>query len=156
MSAAYHFNNSFIESNIMSIDSNNSLNDNNLNYMKNEMFDIDEEDNLSQFSGFSYNREYDNNNDDDDDILEQNFVSNELSVTVSVLDSDLDFMFDYDIVYNTKIDNKNVVNNDYVLSEIKYKIKNKIKLTKTDLFHIQYSSEGSKFEIIKLFNSTIE
>jgi len=149
MSVSNHFNNSFSESNIMSIDSSNSLNDdNNLNYIKNETFDIDEEDNLSQFSGFTYNRDYDNNNNDD--ILEQNLVSNELSD----LDSELDFIFDYDIIYNLENNNKNV-SNDY-LTSIKNKIINKIKLNKTDLMHIQYSNEGTKFELIKLFNLSFQ
>jgi len=158
MSTSNHFNNSFTNSNIMSIDSNNSLNDNtikyiqvygdnNLNYVKNEVLNTEEDDNLSQFSGFSYNRYYDN---DDDDKLEQNILSNELSD----LDSDLDFIFDYDIIYSTEQNNK--IDNDYIFSEIKYKIKNKIKLNKKDFMHIQYFSEGRKFEIIKLFNSLIE
>ena len=163
MSGSNHFNNSFSGSNIMSIDSNSSLNDNNIKYIKicednnfncikNEVFDIDEEDNLSQFSGFSYNKDYDQ--DHDHDKLEQTLVSNELSDLGSDLDSELDFMFDYDIIYNFK--DCNIVENDYFLSEIKSKIKNKIRLNKKDLLHVQYSSEGSKFELIKLFNSITE
>jgi hypothetical protein len=151
MSVSNHFNNSSGENNIMTIDSSNSLNDdNNLNYIKNETFDIDEEDNLSQFSGFTYNRDYDNDNNNHDDILEQNLVSNELSD----LDSELDFMFDYDIICNLESNNKNV-SNDY-LTSIKNKIIHKIKLNKTDLMHIQYSNEGTKFELIKLFNLSFQ
>lgn len=161
MSTSNHFNNSFSGSNITSIDSNNSLNDNNIKYskicednnfncIKNEVFDIDEEeDNLSQFSGFSYNKNYDPHHDHDK--LEQTLVSNELSGLGSDLDSDLDFMFDYDIIYNIEQNSKF----DYIISEIKHKVKNKIKLDKKDLMYIQYFSEGSKFEIIKIFNSLI-
>jgi hypothetical protein len=65
----------------------------------------------------------------------------------SELYSDLDFMFDFDIIYNPE--NNSDVDN---LIEIKSKIVNKIKLNKSDLIRIQYANEGAKFELIKLFN----
>lgn len=155
-----HFNNSFTESNIVSIDSNSSLNDNHVKYIKvreDYDFKIDEEDKLSQFSGFSYNKDfqhgdggYSYNYDNDSDILEQNIDTDMQSVLDSDLDSDLDFLFDYDIIYNPK--NNSDLNN---LIEIKTKIVNKIKLNKDDLTHIQHANDHVKFEIIKLFNDNL-
>jgi hypothetical protein len=159
MSITNHYNNSFSDSNIISIDSNSSLNDNmkyikvyegDFNYIKNEIIDSNfynddhnnDEDNLSQFSGFSYITDFE---DYDKDKLEENLGCK----TFSDLDSDFDFMFDYDIIYNPEHNNKTDTN---YLSEIKNKIMNKVKLNKTELLHIQYADETTKFEIIKLFN----
>lgn len=154
-----HFNNSFTESNIVNVDSNSSLNENHIKYIKvreDNHKKLDEEDKLSQFSGFSYNKDlqhgdgchsYNYNYDVDSDILEQNIDADMQSVVDSDLDSDLDFIFDYDIIYNHE--NNNDVDN---LIEIKSKIVNKIKLNNNDLTRIQYTNEGTKFEIIKLFN----
>lgn len=155
MNSSSHFNNSFSVDNIISIDSNTSLSDN-IKYItvyENNTFNIDnhddnDDDNLSQFSGFTYNKDFEDN---DDDKLEQNLTSN----TFSDLDSELDFMFDYDIIYDSK-NNKHINECNYdFLSEIKSKIMNKIKLNEKDLLDILYSSEATKFEIIKLFNILI-
>lgn len=158
MNSSSHFNNSFSADNIISIDSNTSLSDN-IKYIKvyeNETFNIDnhdnnddnDDDNLSQFSGFTYNKDFEDN---DDDKLEQNLGSN----TLSDLDSELDFMFDYDIIYDSK-NNKHINDCNYhFLSEIKSKIMNKIKLNEKDLLDILYSSEATKFEIIQVFNILI-
>ena len=152
-----HFNNSFTESNIVSIDSNSSLNENHVKYIKVREdchIKIDEEDKLSQFSGFSYNKDfqhgdggYSYNYDNDSDILEQNIDTDMQSELDSDLDSDLDFIFDFDIIYNPE--NNSDLNN---LIEIKSKIVNKIKLNKSDLTRIQDANDDVKFEIIKLFN----
>lgn len=177
MNEIKHFNNSFSDTNIISIDSNTSSNESNIKYIKvhessfncinNDNLDIEndngdnddadddndndnDEDKLSQFSGFSYYKDYEYY---DNDVLEQNLevktcYADTWSDLESELDSELDFKFDFDIVYNTE--------NNYQLDsliEIKKKIANKIKLNKKDLLHIQYSDEGTKFELIKLFNN---
>jgi hypothetical protein len=174
MNEIKHFNNSFSDTNIISIDSNTSSNEANIKYIKvpessfncikNDIVNngdngdkddaddnghADDDDNLSQFSGFSYYKDYEYY---DNDVLEQNLeiktrYADTGSDLGSELDSELDFKFDFDIVYNTE--------NNYQLNsliEIKTKIANKIKLTKKDFLHIQYSDEGTKFELIKLFN----
>jgi hypothetical protein len=162
MNEIKHFNNSFSDTNIISLDSNTSINETNIKYIKvpessfncikndNDNINIDdEEDKLSQFSGFSYCKDYEYY---DNDVLEQNLefkthYADTGSDLESELDSELDFKFDFDIVYNTE--------NNYQLNsliEIKTKIASKIKLNKEDLLHIQYSNEGTKFELIKLFN----
>ena len=170
MNEIKHFNNSFSDTNIISIDSNTSGNEANIKYIKvpessfncikndNDNFDDiddvddvddDDDDKLSQFSGFSYYKDYEYY---DNDVLEQNlevktFYPDTGSDLGSELDSELDFKFDFDIVYNSE--NNYQLNS---LTEIKTKIANKIKLSKKDLLHIQYSDEGTKFELIKLFN----
>jgi len=167
MNRSDHFNNSFSDNNIISIDSNgtSSLNDNtkyikvyesNLTCIKNEVFDIDvhnnNDDNLSQFSGFTFNKDF-KDNDNNDDRFEQNL---DLDV-LSDLDSELDFIFEYDnIIYrHENIEDGNYCSYDY-FNEIKIKITNKNKLNKKDLLHIQHATQERKFEIIKLFNSLIE
>ena len=158
MSITNHYNNSFSDNNIISIDSNSSLNDNikyikvyegKFNYIKNEIIDNnfyndddDDEDNLSQFSGFSYVTDFE---DYDKDKLEENLECK----TFSDLDSEFDFFFEYDIICNHE--NNNKTDTDY-LCEIKNKIINKIKLNAKELLHIQHANEKTKFEIIKLFN----
>jgi len=87
MSIPNHYNNSFSDNNIISIDSNSSLNDNikyikvyenSLKNIKNSVLssfdslhndDEDDEDNLSQFSGFSYVTDFEDCEKDD---LEEN------------------------------------------------------------------------------------
>jgi len=168
MSTPNHYNNSFSDNNIISIDSNSSLNDNikyikvyegDFNYIKNEIIDNnfynhhddddddnddndDNEDNLSQFSGFSYITDFE---DCDKDKLEENLGYK----TFSDLDTEFDFLFEYDIIHNHE--NNNKTNSEY-LCKIKNKIMNKIKLSAKELLYIQYANETTKFEIIKLFN----
>jgi hypothetical protein len=161
MSIPNHYNNIFSDNNIVSLDSNNSLNDtikyvkayeNSLKNIKNSVlssFDSlhnDDEDKLSQFSGFSYVKDFE---DYDKDKLEENLICK----NSYDLDSELDFLFEFDTIYNPEDNNKT---DTYYLSEIKNKIVNKIKLNDKDLLHIQYANETTKFEIIKLFSSGIE
>ena len=142
--------------NIISIDSNNNLNDNidennssfkitqkngeiemiinepyidydNLN--NNENDNDNDNDNLSEFSQY---RDHDFESDDD---LECS------------LDSTLEFIFDFDIIYKPE-------NNIEMLEniEIKSKIVNRIKLNALDLQNIKKLDDNEKFELIKLFN----
>jgi hypothetical protein len=99
---------------------------NNLN--KNENVNNDN-DNLSEFSQY---RDHDFESDDD---LE------------SSLDSTLEFIFDFDIIYKPK-------NNIEMLEniEIKNKIVNRIKLNALDLQNIKKLDDNEKFELIKIFN----
>jgi len=160
MSIPNHYNNSFSDNNIISIDSNTSLNDNikyikvyenSLKNIKNSVLssfdslhndDDDDEDNLSQFSGFSYVTDFEDCEKDD---LEENLGCK----TFSDLDSEFDFLFEYDIIHNHE--NNNKTDSEY-LCEIKNKIMNKIKLNAKELLYIQHANEKIKFEIIKLFN----
>lgn len=102
------------------IDYNNLNNDNN-----NDSVDDD----LSEFSQY---REHDFESDDD---LE------------SSLDSTLEFIFDFDIIY--KPDN-NIEMQELI--EIKSKIVNRIKLSALDLQYIKKLNDNDKFDLIKLFN----
>jgi hypothetical protein len=138
--------------NIISIDSNTSLNDNidennssfkitqkngEIEMIVNEPYiDYDnpkenenDNDNLSEFSQY---RDHDFESDDD---LE------------SSLDSTLEFIFDFDIIYKPE-------NNIEMLEniEIKSKIVNRIKLNALDLQNIKKLNDNEKFELIKLFN----
>ena len=114
MNELNHFNNSFSDSNIISIDSNTSINEPNIEYVKvpesyfncikNEVVvnDYDDDDKLSQFSGFSYCKDYEYY---DNDVLEHNLdvktcYDDTGSDIGSDLDSDLDFKFDFDIICN--------------------------------------------------------
>jgi len=164
MSIPNHYNNSFSDNNIISIDSNSSLNDNikyikvyenSLKNIKNSVlssFDSlhnDDEDNLSQFSGFSYINDIDIENEENDK-LEENLVCK----NSSDLDSELDFMIEYDTICSN-IKSKQIHDDIYLIG-IKNKVVNKIKLNDKDLLHIQYANETTKFEIIKLFSRGIE
>jgi len=103
---------------------------NNLNKNENVNNDNDNDnDNLSEFSQY---RDHDFESDDD---LE------------SSLDSTLEFIFDFDIIYKPK-------NNIEMLEniEIKSKIVNRIKLNALDLQNIKKLDDNEKFELIKLFN----
>jgi len=138
--------------NIISIDSNNNLNDNidennssfkitqkngEIEMIVNEPYiDYDnpkenenDNDNLSEFSQY---RDHDFESDDD---LECS------------LDSTLEFIFDFDIIYKPE-------NNIEMLEniEIKSKIVNRIKLNALDLQNIKKLDDNEKFELIKLFN----
>jgi hypothetical protein len=97
---------------------------------KNENVNNDNDnDNLSEFSQY---RDHDFESDDD---LE------------SSLDSTLEFIFDFDIIYKPK-------NNIEMLEniEIKNKIVNRIKLNALDLQNIKKLDDNEKFELIKIFN----
>jgi hypothetical protein len=97
---------------------------------KNEIVNNDNDnDNLSEFSQY---RDHDFESDDD---LE------------SSLDSTLEFIFDFDIIYKPK-------NNIEMLEniEIKNKIVNRIKLNALDLQNIKKLDDNEKFELIKIFN----
>ena len=138
--------------NIISIDSNTCLNDgideNNsclkitqkngeIEMIVNEHYidynnindDGNDNDELSEFSQY---RDHDFESDDD---LE------------SSLDSTLEFIFDFDIIYKPE-------NNIEMLEiiEIKSKIVNRIKLNALDLQYIKKVNDNEKFDLIKLFN----
>lgn len=106
------------------IDYNNPNNDNN-----NDNDDNNDNDELSEFSQY---RDHDFESDDD---LE------------SSLDSTLEFIFDFDIIY--KPDNNIEM---LELIEIKSKIVNRIKLNALDLQYIKKLNDNEKFDLIKLFN----
>ncbi len=96
--------------------------------------------------------EYDDDDDDEDDELSE-FIAyrdKEFESDDDELDSLLDFKFDFDIIFspenNSQLDH---------LTEIKTKIINKIKLSKSDLFYIQKIDEYDKFELIKIFNHMV-
>ena len=136
--------------NIISIDSNTSLNDN-----------IDE--NNSSFKITQKNGEiemivnepyidYDNPNDNDNDNLSEfsqyrdhDFESDD--DLESSLDSTLEFIFDFDIIYKPENSIEMLEN-----IEIKSKIVNRVKLTALDLQNIKKLDDNEKFELIKLFN----
>lgn len=147
--------------NIISIDSNTSLNDNidennssfkitqkngeiemivnepyidynNLNNNENDNDNDNDNDNLSEFSQY---RDHDFESDDD---LECS------------LDSTLEFIFDFDIIYKPENSIEMLEN-----IEIKSKIVNRIKLTALDLQYIKKLDDNDKFELIKLFNHMV-
>jgi hypothetical protein len=97
--------------------------------------------------------EYDDDHDIDDDDELSEFIAyrdNEFESDDDELDSLLDFKFDFDIIFtpenNSELDH---------LTEIKTKIINKIKLSKSDLLYIQKIDEYDKFELIKIFNHMV-
>jgi hypothetical protein len=93
----------------------------------------------------------DDDDDDDDELSEFNaYRDHEFQSDDDELDSTLDFKFDFDIIFtpenNSELDH---------LTEIKSKIINKIKLSKSDLSYIQKIDEYDKFELIKIFNHMV-
>lgn len=143
--------------NIISLDSNGtngSITDENLDCIKithkNGHDGDDKKDNVRDNEVVS---EYDDDHDDDDELSE--FIAYrdhdyEFESDDDELDSLLDFKFDFDIIFtpenNSQLDH---------LTEIKSKIINKIKLSKTDLLYIQKIDEDDKFELIKIFNHMV-
>ena len=138
--------------NIISLDSNNSIIHENLDCIKithkngdSEMHNNDIDIDIDVVS------EYDDNHDDElSEFIAYRDHDYELESDEDELDSVLDFKFDFDIIFspenNSQLDH---------LTEIKSKIINKIKLSKSDLFYIQKIDEYDKFELIKIFNHMV-
>jgi len=133
--------------NIISLDSNDSIADQKLDCIK--ITHKNKEDNGHDNDVVSeYNDEDDN---EDDELSEFNaYRDHEFQSDDDELDSLLDFKFDFDIIFtpenNSELDH---------LTEIKTKIINKIKLSKSDLSYIQKIDEYDKFELIKIFNHMV-
>jgi hypothetical protein len=142
--------------NIISIDSNNSLNDN--IDENNSSFKITQKNGEIEmivnepYIDYDNPKENDNDNDNDNDNLSEfsqyrdhDFESDD--DLESSLDSTLEFIFDFDIIYKPE-------NNIEMLEniEIKSKIVNRIKLNALDLQNIKKLDDNEKFELIKLFN----
>jgi hypothetical protein len=136
--------------NIISIDSNTSLNDN--IDENNSSFKITQKNGEIEMTVNEPYIDYDNPNDNDNDNLSEfsqyrdhDFESDD--DLESSLDSTLEFIFDFDIIYKPE-------NNIEMLEniEIKSKIVNRIKLTALDLQNIKKLDDNEKFELIKLFN----
>ena len=132
--------------NITSLDSNGSITNENLECIK--ITHKNKEDNVRDNDVIS---EDDDDDDDDDELSE--FIAyryHEFESDDDELGSLLDFKFDFDIIFspenNSQLDH---------LTEIKTKIINKIKLSKSDLSYIQKINEDDKFELIKIFNHMI-
>ena len=143
--------------NIISIDSNTSLNDNidennssfkitqkngEIEMIVNEPYidydnhnDNNDNNNNDELSEFSQYRDHDFESDDD---LECS------------LDSTLEFIFDFDIIYKPENSIEMLEN-----IEIKSKIVNRIKLNALDLQYIKKLDDNDKFELIKLFNHMV-
>jgi len=152
--------------NIISIDSNSSLNDtaldenssylkvtqkngeiemiinepyldyNNINNINNDNKNVDDSD--DNLSEFS---EYEENNYDGDYGDYGNYDD---------LEHSLDFKFDFDIIF-TPEKNSELLQ----ITEIKSKIVNRLKLNALDLSHIKKIDDNEKFDLIKLFNHMV-
>lgn len=148
--------------NIISLDSNGSITDEQLECIKityknghdgHDGYDgHDKKDKKENICDNDVVSEYDDDDDDHDDELSE-FIAyrdKEFESDDDELDSLLDFKFDFDIIFtpenNSQLDH---------LTEIKTKIINKIKLSKSDLFYIQKIDEYDKFELIKIFNHMV-
>ena len=134
--------------NIISLDSNCSITDENLECIKITHKNV-ADGNFEQ--GENDNEFVSEYNDDDDELSE--FIAyrdNEFESDDDELDSLLEFKFDFDIIFtpenNSQLDH---------LTEIKTKIINKIKLNKSDLFYIKKIEDCEKFELIKIFNHMV-
>lgn len=101
------------------------------NMVENEDEYEDDSDNLSEFIEF---KDFDFNKHDNQDEL----------------DSVLDFNFDFDIIFSPE-------NNSEIqlITEIKSKIINKIKLNSLDLSYIKNANKEELIEIIKIFNHMV-
>jgi len=140
--------------NIISLDSNGSITDEQLECIKiTHKNGHDGRDNVrDNVRDNDVVSEYDDDIDDDDDELSEfiTYRDHEFESDDDELDSLLDFKFDFDIIFspenNSELDH---------LTEIKTKIINKIKLSKSDLFYIQKIDEYDKFELIKIFNHMV-
>ena len=143
--------------NIVSIDSNFSLNDSNI------------DDNVSYFKVTQKNGEiemvsnepyidyndlnnHDSNDDSNDDNLSEFSQYREFENDDDDLECGLDFDFnlDFDIIF-TPENNSELLK----LTEIKSKIVNRIKLNAQDLSHIKKIEDDEKFSLIKLFNHMV-
>jgi len=136
--------------NIISIDSNTSLNDN--IDENNSYFKITQKNGEIEMTVNEPYIDYDNPNDNDNDNLSEfsqyrdhDFESDD--DLESSLDSTLEFIFDFDIIYKPENSIEMLEN-----IEIKSKIVNRIKLTALDLQNIKKLDDNEKFELIKLFN----
>jgi hypothetical protein len=142
--------------NIISIDSNNNLN-NNLNDNideNNSSFKITQKNGEIEMIVNEPYIDYDNpkeNENDNDNLSEfsqyrdHDFESDD-DLECS-LDSTLEFIFDFDIIYKPENSIEMFEN-----IEIKSKIVNRIKLNALDLQNIKKLDDNEKFELIKLFN----
>ena len=135
--------------NIISIDSNNSIT------YKNGKDKVHDNDVVSEYKDEDEDEDKDEDEDEDDDCDDElsEFIAyryHEFESDDDELDSLLDFKFDFDIIFspenNSQLDH---------LTEIKTKIINKIKLSKSDLSYIQKINEDDKFELIKIFNHMV-
>ena len=156
---------------IISVDSNTSLNNNineNISYLKitqksGEIEMIVNEPYID-YNNLNNNENHDDNDDndtDDNDTYEDDDDLSEFSQyrehdfesdddLESTLDSTLEFIFDFDIIYKP---DKNVEILEII--EIKSKIVNRIKLNALDLQYIKKLNDNDKFDLIKLFNHMI-
>jgi hypothetical protein len=146
--------------NIVSIDSNFSLNDSNIDdnvsYFKvtqkngeiemvlNEPYidynDLNNHDN-------NENKEVDNSDDNLSEFSQYREFEHDYE---DDLECGLDFNFDFDIIF-TPDNNSELLK----LTEIKSKIVNRIKLNAMDLSHIKKIEDDEKFSLIKLFNHMV-
>ncbi len=136
--------------NIISIDSNTSLNDN--IDENNSSFKITQKNGEIEMTVNEPYIDYDNPNDNDNDNLSEfsqyrdhDFESDD--DLESSLDSTLEFIFDFDIIYKPENSIEMLEN-----IEIKSKIVNRVKLNALDLQNIKKLDDNEKFELIKLFN----
>ena len=156
---------------IISVDSNTSLNNNineNISYLKitqksGEIEMIVNEPYID-YNNLNNNENHDDNDDndtDDNDTYEDDDDLSEFSQyrehdfesdddLESTLDSTLEFIFDFDIIYKP---DKNFEILEII--EIKSKIVNRIKLNALDLQYIKKLNDNDKFDLIKLFNHMI-
>ena len=136
--------------NIISLDSNSSIIHENLDCIKITHKNGDSEMHNNDID-IDVISEYDDDHDDElSEFIAYRDHDYELESDEDELDSVLDFKFDFDIIFtpenNSELDH---------LTEIKTKIINKIKLSKTDLFYIQKIEGCEKFELIKIFNHMV-
>jgi hypothetical protein len=155
--------------NIMSVDSNFSLNDSieaNTHYFKitkqNGEIEMIINEPYIDYNNLNVN---DNNhrNDNDDNDRNCTYVDNsddDLTEFTQYRDHDfesdddlectLDFKFDFDVIF-TPEKNSELLQ----ITEIKSKIVNRIKLNALDLFYIKKLDDNEKFDLIKLFNHMV-
>jgi len=161
--------------NIMSVDSNFSLNDSieaNTQYLKItqkngeiEMIVNEPYIDYNNINDRDNNNDHDNDNDRDNDNNDRNgtYVDDSADDLTEFsqyrdhdfesdddLESTLDFKFDFDIIF-TPEKNSELLQ----ITEIKSKIVNRIKLNALDLFYIKKLDDNEKFDLIKLFNHMV-
>jgi hypothetical protein len=161
--------------NIMSVDSNFSLNDSieaNTQYLKItqkngeiEMIVNEPYIDYNNINDRDNNNDHDNDNDRDNDNNDRNgtYVDDSADDLTEFsqyrdhdfesdddLESTLDFKFDFDIIF-TPEKNSELLQ----ITEIKSKIVNRIKLNALDLFYIKKLDDNEKYDLIKLFNNMV-
>jgi hypothetical protein len=155
--------------NIMSVDSNFSLNDSieaNTHYFKitkqngeiemiiNEPYidynNLNVNDNNHRNDNDNNDRDCTYVDDSDDDLTEFSQYRDHDFESDDDLESTLDFKFDFDVIF-TPEKNSELLQ----ITEIKSKIVNRIKLNALDLFYIKKLDDNEKFDLIKLFNHMV-